>query len=141
MIEVAHEVNTSMPRHVVERVCEALNDQGKAIRGARVVLLGVAYKPNVADLRESPALEIFAELHRRGAEISYCDPHVSDVIVEDGAYHAASWSAETLERADCLVMLTHHDEFLQAPHWKDADVVCVDTRHVIRDARGGCVAI
>ncbi len=70
MIEVAHEINTGMPDHVVGRVAEALNEHGKAVHGSRILLLGVAYKPNVSDLRESPAMRIFEELaapRRRGA--------------------------------------------------------------------------
>jgi UDP-N-acetyl-D-glucosamine dehydrogenase len=141
MIEVAHEVNTTMPRHVVDRVAEALNDEGLAIRGARILLLGVAYKPNVSDLRESPALEIFGELQRRGATLAYCDPHVDSVIVEDGVYNAAAWEAETLADAGCVVMLTHHDEFLATPLWQTSDTLIVDTRNVVTGAAGTVVSI
>ena len=77
MIEVAHEINTGMPEHVVGRVAEALNDRGRAVQGARILLLGVAYKPNVSDLRESPAMRIFVELAARGGDVRYCDPHVA----------------------------------------------------------------
>ncbi len=131
MIEVAHEVNTAMPRHVIDRVTGALNDRGLAIRGARILILGVAYKPNVSDLRESPALEIFADLKARGAAIDYCDPHVPTVVVDGDAYTAAPWTADTVAAADCVVVLTHHDEFLREPLWDRVGGVIVDTRHVV----------
>ena len=82
MIEVAHEINTGMPDHVVGRVAEALNERGNAVHGSRILLLGVAYKPNVSDLRESPAMRIFEELAARGGEVRYCDPHVGSVAVQ-----------------------------------------------------------
>ena len=75
-IELAGEVNAAMPQYVVDRVALALNDRGKALRGSRVLVLGAAYKPDVDDCRESPAVELMELLQERGAEVSYNDPHV-----------------------------------------------------------------
>ncbi len=141
MIEVAHEINTGMPDHVVGRVTEALNGRGRAVHGARILLLGVAYKPNVSDLRESPAMRIFTDLAGRGGDVRFCDPHVASVAVDGRIYRSDPWTAETVADADCIVMLTHHDEFLEEPLWRDADAVVVDTRNVAGSAGAGVISI
>lgn len=141
MIEVAHEINTGMPDHVVGRVAEALNEHGKAVHGSRILLLGVAYKPNVSDLRESPAMRIFEELAARGGEVHYCDPHVGSVAVQERIYRSEAWTPETVADVDCIVILTHHDEFLEAPLWRDAGAVVVDTRNVAGQVSAGVVSI
>jgi UDP-N-acetyl-D-glucosamine dehydrogenase len=135
MIDTAHEINTSMPTLVVDLVSQALNDRGRAVRGSRVLLCGIAYKPNVADLRESPALVIFEELQRRGADLRFCDPHVPSVRVGDYLYRTRPWDEQTVRDADLTVVLTHHDEFLQAPHW-DVAAAVVDARNVVRGRDG-----
>jgi UDP-N-acetyl-D-glucosamine dehydrogenase len=135
MIDAAHEINTAMPEFVVELVTRALNDRGMAVRDARILLCGVAYKPNVSDLRESPALVIFEQLQRRGAQIAYSDPHVASVTVGDYVYGSTPWEAAIVRRADVVVMLTPHDEFLAAPHWESATTV-VDTRNVVASGEG-----
>jgi UDP-N-acetyl-D-glucosamine dehydrogenase len=135
MIEAAHEINTSMPGVVADLVCKALNDRGQAVRGARILLCGVAYKPNVSDLRESPALVVFEELRRRGAELSYADPRVSSVTVGDYVYRAVPWTVESVLAADVVVTLTPHDEFVAMPLWNAARTV-VDTRNVVAPREG-----
>jgi UDP-N-acetyl-D-glucosamine dehydrogenase len=124
-----------MPDFVVELVTRALNDRGMAVRDARILLCGVAYKPNVSDLRESPALVIFEQLQRRGAQIAYSDPHVTTVTVGDYVYSSTPWDEGIARTADVLVMLTPHDEFLAAPHWEAATTV-VDTRNVVTSGEG-----
>jgi UDP-N-acetyl-D-glucosamine dehydrogenase len=135
MIEAAHEINTSMPGVVADLVAKALNDRGQAVRDARILLCGVAYKPNVSDLRESPALVVFEELRRRGADLTYADPHVSSVTVGDYVYRAVPWSVASVLSADVVVTLTPHDEFVEAPYWNAARTV-VDTRNVVAPREG-----
>jgi UDP-N-acetyl-D-glucosamine dehydrogenase len=105
-IELAGEVNRAMPEWVVERVVRALNDERKALNGSRIGLLGVAYKPDVGDCRESPALEIAKLLRERGAEVCYHDPYVPQARI--GKEMLESQPIEAILDADCLVLLTHH---------------------------------
>ena len=120
MIDAAHAVNTDMPKHVAGKVVDALNDAGRAVKGARIVVLGVTYKPDVHDTREAPALEVIRELDRRGGDVRFCDPYVESVLVGDRLHQREPWSAETVAAADCVVLLVPHREFLDAPHWRAA---------------------
>src|SRR5205814_1545294 len=107
-IELAGELNAEMPVFWVAKVVDTLNEQGKAVRGSRVLLLGVAYKKNIDDIRESPALDVIRLLHRRGAQISYHDPHVP-TLNEDGiTMNSVPLTAETLRGADCVMIITDH---------------------------------
>jgi UDP-N-acetyl-D-glucosamine dehydrogenase len=133
LIEAAHEINTRMPQYVVQKVSDALNDDRLPIKGSRLLLLGVTYKANVHDTRESPSLEVMRQLIARGGEVSYCDPWVPQLEL-DGYLHASvEWSAETVAAADCVVVLTAHREFLEPPLWKHARRI-VDTRNVVPHA-------
>src|SRR5438067_7719566 len=158
-IDLSGEVNDAMPSFVVTRVMEALNDEGKALRGARVVVLGVAYKPNVADTRESPSLEVLRLLRERGAEAVYHDPHVPRVALTGFGWHggwisrqpvvsAASAGTRGLRRdveelrseeltdaliasADCVVIATDHRAYDWGSILEHARLV-VDTRNALR---------
>jgi UDP-N-acetyl-D-glucosamine dehydrogenase len=130
LIDAAHEVNAHMPQHVIQKVADALNDQGRAIKGSRLLLLGMAYKPDVHDTRESPSLEILRQLVTRGGDVRYCDPWVERVDLDDERYETVDWSAEEVEAADIVVMLTPHRQFLDEPLWREAKLI-VDTRNVI----------
>ena len=113
-IELAGEINRAMPEHVVQVVERALNEQGKAVRGSRILILGIAYKKNVDDLREAPALELIDRLQQLGATLSYADPHIPTIPpLRRGAYSqtAVSLGAETLSNADCSILCTDHDGF------------------------------
>jgi len=132
-IELAGVINGQMPHFVVDRVGDALNRFRKSVNGARVLLLGVAYKRNVDDVRESPALDIITLLSRKGARISYCDPHVP---VLDGhglpaRLEAVPLSAPVLRRADCVVVVTDHDAFDYDLVGREARVI-VDTRNAFK---------
>jgi UDP-N-acetyl-D-glucosamine dehydrogenase len=129
LIEAAHSVNTQMPLHVIQKVADALNSKSKSIKGSRILLLGMAYKPNVHDTRESPSLEILAELLKRDGDIRYCDPWVPEVAMDGERIVSVPWNAEEVAAADCVVMLTAHKQFLESPHWEDSAVL-VDTRNV-----------
>jgi UDP-N-acetyl-D-glucosamine dehydrogenase len=132
LVDAAHEVNASMPLHVIQKVADALNDRGRAIKGARILLLGMAYKADVHDIRESPSLEILRQLVNRGGDVSYADPWVPTVALDERRHHSVRWSASEVERADVVVMLTPHRDFLETPHWRNAELI-VDTRNVIPD--------
>ena len=94
LIEAAHEVNAQMPVFVVHKVVDALNETGRPVNGSRVLLLGMAYKPDIHDTRESPSLEVMRQLLERHAEVRYCDPWVEEVEL-DGTRHAGvEWSPE-----------------------------------------------
>jgi UDP-N-acetyl-D-glucosamine dehydrogenase len=113
-IELAGEINTSMPEYVVHRVAEALNDDGKPIKGSRICLLGVAYKKNVDDPRESPAFEILEMLVRRGAFVSYNDPHIPKL--PRMRHHAIRLESEPLTEEflgaqDCVLVVTDHSAY------------------------------
>jgi UDP-N-acetyl-D-glucosamine dehydrogenase len=110
-IALADEINRAMPWHVVTMLTEALNDAGRALRGARILVLGVAYKRGVGDTRESPAREIISALQQRGAEVVYADPHVPSFIVDGQDLKAVEVTTDVLARTDCTLVLTDHPEF------------------------------
>jgi UDP-N-acetyl-D-glucosamine dehydrogenase len=107
-IELADEINSQMPRYVVQRVQDALNEAGKSMKGARVLVVGVAYKPDVTDLRESPALDVLTLLNEKGARIEYFDPYVARVQHEGLDLRSASNLLEAARGCDCAVIITHH---------------------------------
>jgi UDP-N-acetyl-D-glucosamine dehydrogenase len=132
-IELAGEVNTSMPRYVVEKTVEALNADGKSIKGAKVCVLGLSYKADIDDDRESPSFELIELLHERGAEVSYCDPHIP--VARPGRKHdiglrSVPCTAEALGGFDALLLSTAHAEFGDAELYRDAKLV-IDTRNAV----------
>lgn len=130
-IELATEVNGFMPSHVINKVMLALNGQKKALNGSRVLILGVAYKANVGDVRESPALDIIKGLCDYGADVQYHDPYVDSLNFEDIQRTAVSLSEETVASFDCVVIVTNHDAY----DWlwlADAAPLIVDTRNAIK---------
>lgn len=135
-IELADDVNRNMPNFVVGRVADALNDDKKAIKGSHILLLGVAYKPNVSDVRESPALDIIHLLQEKGAHITYHDPYVSQVLTHEGKTMASEpLNDQTLRAADCVVIVTHHDSY-DWPYITDHAQLIVDTRNALKEAKG-----
>ena len=130
LIEAAHEINTRMPLHVVQKVADALNRAERPIKGSKLLLLGMAYKANVHDTRESPSLEVMRQLLAREGEVRYCDPWVSTVELDGALHSSVEWSAEQVREADCLVVLTAHREFVEQPLWEEATLI-VDTRNVV----------
>ncbi len=107
-IELATEINGQMPHHVVDKVTAILNESRLAVNGARILVLGVAYKPDVSDVRESPALDVIRLLAERGAEVSCHDPHVPEVAIEGRVYKSADLSDELLAGSDLVAVLTDH---------------------------------
>jgi UDP-N-acetyl-D-glucosamine dehydrogenase len=129
-IELAGQINGSMPAFVVERIGEALNTRKKALNGSRVHLFGVAYKKDVSDMRESPALDILELLHRRGAELSYTDPHVPALDHGDLSLRSVSEDAVGTD-VDCAVICTDHQVFDYASMVSRFPLV-VDTRNALK---------
>jgi len=131
-IELAGQVNSSMPDYVVERVAEALNTTKKPINGSRVHILGVAYKRDVNDMRESPALDIIETLGKRGATISYTDPWVPELRLDGHAMTSVDLDKAIAGRPDCVVICTDHAAFKYDELVKSG-VVIVDTRNALKD--------
>ena len=129
LIRLASEINGEMPRHIVDRVQAALNDAGKPVRGSRVHLVGVAYKRNVGDTRESPALDIAALLSSRGAAITFSDPHVANMRV-GSATLGRSDLIEAASAADLAVILTDH-EGVDYQRLLAAAALVLDTRNAL----------
>jgi UDP-N-acetyl-D-glucosamine dehydrogenase len=117
----------------VQKVADALNDAGRPIKGSRLLLLGMAYKANVHDTRESPSLEVMRQLLARDGDVAYCDPWVPELELDDRRHESVAWSPDEVEAADCVVVLTGHREFLSEPLWDRAKLI-VDTRNVVPDA-------
>lgn len=107
-IELATEVNSGMPDHVVDRVAEMLNEDRLAVNGARILVLGVAYKSSVDDMRESPALDVIAGLRARGGDIRYHDPFVPECTIDGEAFKSVDLTDEELKTSDLVVVLTDH---------------------------------
>lgn len=140
-IELAGEINTAMPRLVVDKVADALNEEGKSVRGSRVCVLGVAYKKDVDDPRESPAFPIMEMLQQRGAIISYNDPYIP--TLPSMRHHSIQLSSEPLTpeflaTQDCLLVITDHSRFDYEAIAQHARLI-VDTRNAMTDcAVTGC---
>jgi UDP-N-acetyl-D-glucosamine dehydrogenase len=136
-VELAGDINLAMPRHVVDLVAEALNDRATALKGARVGVVGVAFKPNVRDARNSPAAEILAGLAARGAEVGYHDPHVASFRDAAGIVRESIALDTLLETSDVVVVVTPHRDIDWVRLYERAALV-VDTvdssrGHVVRD--------
>lgn len=131
-IELAGEVNSSMPEWVVNKIVEAMNERCKAINGSKILILGIAYKKNIDDMRESPSVELMKLLQQKGAEIAYSDPHVP-VFPKMRKHHfilsSVPLSARTISGYDCIVIATDHDAFDYSMIKQNANLI-VDTRGI-----------
>jgi UDP-N-acetyl-D-glucosamine dehydrogenase len=134
-IELAGVVNGQMPHYTADKVAEALNRFRKAVNGAKVLVLGVAYKKNISDVRESPALDILQLLLKKGAQLSYCDPYVPEVREAGIRLTASPFNAATVRKADCVVIVTDHAAFDYRLVAREAKVV-VDTRNAMKGMNG-----
>src|SRR5205085_1112259 len=135
-IELAGQVNGSMPHATVDKIADALNVQKKALNGARVMILGIAYKRDIDDMRESPSLDVMGLLHQKGAQLCYSDPHVPTLAGRSwlGGYDLESTpvTAAALARIDCVAILTDHSAVDYATLTAAAPLI-VDTRNAIKD--------
>ncbi len=133
-IELAGEINTGMPGYVVARLAEELNQKGKCLKGARILLLGMAYKPDVDDLRESPTLRLIHLLREQGAEVSYNDPHIQRLHRTrqyDFDMSSVELTPETLSSADCVVIVTNHRAYDWDSIVEHAQLI-IDTRNATK---------
>jgi UDP-N-acetyl-D-glucosamine dehydrogenase len=137
-IELADMVNTAMPEHVVQVVANALNDKKKAMRGAAVLVSGVAYKRDISDVRESPAIDVIEGLRKRGAIVSYVDPWVPS-FRENGHVFEGVKPDSSFAGYDAIVIVTDHKAIDYARMLRQADLV-VDTRNATRPHLSGATA-
>lgn len=138
-IELAGEVNTDMPHYVLERTMLALNSHKKSINGSKVLVIGLAYKPNVDDMRESPTFVIFDLLEEVGAEISYYDSHIPEIAETRehphwAGYKSIEWNKENISSYDAVIISTNHDniDYEQLAEWNDC---IIDTRNALKDIK------
>ena len=112
-IELASEINTNMPRYVVSRVMEALNDRSKALKGSKVLVLGVAYKPDIDDVRESPAMDVIGLLRQKGADVEYHDPYIPHIHHETDGWEMDSVKdlMKAVTESDAVIIITNHKEY------------------------------
>jgi hypothetical protein len=129
-IELAGEINSEMPEYVVQRVADALNEREKSVKGSRILIVGVAYKRDVDDVRESPALDILKLLESRGARVSYNDPHVPELRA-DGMTLRSEDLLPAVRKADLVVIVTDHSAYPYRDIVEAAQVI-VDTRNATK---------
>ena len=132
MIHAAGHINMRMPHYMYIKIATALNRHKKAVNGSNILFLGVAYKPNIDDERESPALEIIDIVAKKGGHVSYCDPHIPNVKTNHGLeFNSVQLNAETLKHADCVVLTTNHDAF-DVDFIQQNSKMIVDMRNMIK---------
>lgn len=135
-IDLASEINTGMPRYVVGKVQAALNEHGKPLKGSRILVLGAAYKPDVDDLRESPALDVIGLLRQKGAQVVYHDPYIPRIQQDDWDMESVSDLEAAIQDADCVVIVTNHSNY-DYPSLLERALMIVDTRNAIGVAGRG----
>ena len=134
-IELAGRINVNMPYYAADRVVRALNDEGKAVKGSRVLILGVSYKPDVGDLRESPSLKLLELLRRASADVAYHDPHVP--YLPEWKLSSVGLDEEELRGSDCVIIATDHAAVDLRPVVSYAPKI-LDLRNAVRRRLGGC---
>lgn len=134
-IELASEINTGMPRFVLGKVQDALNDQGKAVKGSKVLVLGAAYKPDIDDLRESPALDVIGLIMSKGAQVSYHDPYIAHLKHDAWELDSVPDLMAAVRAADCVCIVTNHKVY-DYPAILNASRLIVDTRNALGEM--GC---
>lgn len=132
-IELASEVNSHMPDYVVTKVSDALNDERKAVNGSRILVLGAAYKRDVGDVRESPALDVIHLLRERGADVVYNDPYIPTLRIDTHNMSSVDLTSEALASADCVVVVTDHAVYEWEWIVTHARLI-VDTRNAVKSA-------
>ena len=133
MIHTAGHINMRMPHYMYIKIATALNSHKKAVNGSKILFLGVAYKPNIDDARESPALEIMDITVHKGGDVSYHDPYIPHVKTNEGrTFHSADLSAEALAKADCIVLTTNHKDF-NIDFIKEHAMLIVDLRNMVKE--------
>jgi UDP-N-acetyl-D-glucosamine dehydrogenase len=129
-IDLASEINTNMPRFAVSKIQNALNNQCKSIKGSQILILGVAYKPDIDDLRESPALDVIHLLVQLGAQVTYSDPYIPSIRIDGYSMESAVDMLSAAHRADAVVIVTNHKAF-DYPAILEASRLIIDTRNAL----------
>ena len=135
LIQAATRINDDMPRYVLDRTSVALNQQGKTLEDSSVMVLGVAYKADIGDTRESPALDLLRLLKERGASVAYHDPYVPELDIDGLCLRSIALTEQTLQAVDCVVIVTPHAAF----DWGaivDNSLLILDTRNATRGLDG-----
>jgi UDP-N-acetyl-D-glucosamine dehydrogenase len=131
LVELASEINAEMPHYVAEKAAGLLNEEGKPVKGSKIVIIGVAYKRDTNDTRESPALDIIQLLAAKGAAVSYHDPLVPSLRHEGQSLESAPLNAEILAEADLVVIVTDHSD-VDYDLIRESRLPVLDTRNVLR---------
>jgi UDP-N-acetyl-D-glucosamine dehydrogenase len=130
-VELADAINSRMPEHVVSVVSDALNERERSVKGSEIVVLGVAYKPDVSDYRESPALDVIRRLEAKGARVRYCDPLVPELALDGKERRSVLLTDDLLADAHCVLIITNHSIFDYARVVELSSLV-VDSRNATR---------
>jgi UDP-N-acetyl-D-glucosamine dehydrogenase len=136
-IELASEINTNMPRYVCQRIQSVMNEAEKSVKGSRILVMGVAYKPDVSDVRESPALDVIGLLRDLGARVQYYDPHVPDLDHEGWQMTSIDDLFAELPEMDLVVLITDHSDFDYERVANEARLI-FDTRNAFRSRNLSC---
>ena len=139
-IELAGRVNGAMPLYVVSKITDALNERSKSVNGSKILVLGVAYKKCVSDTRESPALDIIEQLKKKGAKLSYSDPHVPRLRLNDNLLTSQALDERTLRAADCCVIVTDHNNFDYQKITQYSNLI-VDCRNALKNYDGEHIVV
>lgn len=139
-IELASEINASMPVYVVQKIMEALNGEKKSVKGSKIFILGAAYKRDISDVRESPALDVIMLLKEKGAVVSYNDPFIPEVDEGEFKLQSVPLNEKTLKEADCVVIITNHSSYNYKMICKNAKLV-MDTRNATKGIKGSAKII
>jgi UDP-N-acetyl-D-glucosamine dehydrogenase len=132
LIEVASEINTNMPRYVVQRIADILNEYERSVKGSRILILGVAYKKDVNDIRESPAIDIISLLSDKGAIVYYSDPYIPKIQIGDLEIESVELTREILRESDLVVLITDHSIFDYEFIYKNANLI-FDTKNAFKN--------
>jgi UDP-N-acetyl-D-glucosamine dehydrogenase len=132
LIEVASEINTNMPRYVVQRIADILNEYERSVKGSKILILGVAYKKDVNDIRESPAIDIISLLSDKGAIVYYFDPYIPKIQIGDLEIESVELTREILRESDLVVLITDHSIFDYEFIYKNANLI-FDTKNAFKN--------
>jgi UDP-N-acetyl-D-glucosamine dehydrogenase len=131
LIELAGNINNQMPAFMIQRIADTLNERRKPLKGSKILGLGVAYKRDTNDIRESPALQVLEGLREKGATVYFCDPYVRSIVVRGETLKAIEMTPHLLQSMDCVAILTDHSAFDYAMVAKFASTI-LDTRNALK---------
>ncbi|CFJ37142.1 nucleotide sugar dehydrogenase [Mycobacterium tuberculosis] len=135
-IDIAQSINDSMPDYVLHKTVQVLNLYAKSINSSKILILGMAYKPDVDDLRESPGLELYEQFKKNGATVDYYDPHAKHFVNKAGqSVHSIDYDLERFRTYDCMVLITNHKSF-DYQELADLGVAVIDTRNAFEGVEG-----